>query len=45
MKEFFDQFWQIILDSNLLNLLAAVLVLLLGWLIAVVLSSRSVGIR
>ena len=44
MSEFFKQLWQIILDSNLLNLLAAVLVLLIGWLIAVILSGRTTRI-
>ena len=40
MEDFFKNVWQMIVDSNVLNLIGAILVLLVGWLIAVIVSSQ-----
>ena len=40
MDDFFKNVWQMIVDSNVLNLIGAILVLLVGWLIAVIVSSQ-----
>ena len=43
MQDFFKQIWQVIVDSNLLNVVGAVLILLIGWLIALYASRRISG--
>ena len=40
MGEFFKNVWQMILDSNLLSVLGALAILLIGWLIALVVSRK-----
>lgn len=40
MQNFFQQIWQVIVDSNLLNILGAVVILVIGWLIALAVSRR-----
>ncbi|MBQ6596384.1 MAG: mechanosensitive ion channel [Lentisphaeria bacterium] len=40
MGDFFKQVWQMIVDSNLLNIVGAVVILLVGWLLALVVSHR-----
>ena len=40
MKEFLKNVWQLLIDSNLLNLLGGIVILLIGWLLALWLSSR-----
>ena len=40
MKDFFQQIWQVIVESNLLNILGAVAILVIGWLIALAVSRR-----
>jgi len=40
MKDFFKQVWQMIVDSNLLNVVGAIAILVIGWLIALVASRR-----
>ena len=42
MTEFFKQIWQMVIDSNFLYIVGAVLILLIGWLIALW-CSRSVS--
>ena len=34
MKEFLKNVWQLLIDSNLLNLLGGIVILLIGWLLA-----------
>ena len=41
MEEFFKNIWQVIVESNILQLIGALLFLLLGWLVAVLLSNRT----
>ena len=41
MSDFFKQIWQIIADSNLLNVLGAIIVLFVGYLIALVLGRKA----
>ena len=41
MNEFFKQIWQIIVESNLLNVTGAILVLLVGYLVALTLGRKS----
>ena len=43
MKEFFDRMWQKIAESDLPNLLGAIAVLLVGWLLALWLSRKVSG--
>ena len=46
MKDFFQQIWQVIVESNLLNILGAVAILVIGWLIALAVSRRvSMGVQ
>ncbi len=46
MKDFFQQIWQVIVESNLLNILGAVAILVIGWLIALAVSRRvSTGVQ
>ena len=40
MQNFFKQLWQMILDSNLLNVVGAIAILVIGWLIALVTSRK-----
>ena len=40
MENFFEQIWQIILDSHLLAVIGALLLLLIGWLIASILARK-----
>lgn len=40
MKTFLQETWQMIVDSNLLNVLGAILILLIGWLIALAVSRK-----
>ncbi|MBQ4337706.1 MAG: mechanosensitive ion channel [Lentisphaeria bacterium] len=40
MREFLEKLWQMILDSNLLNLVGGIGILLIGWLIALWASRR-----
>lgn len=40
MQEFFEQIWQMILDSRLLSIVGAILLLLIGWLTASILSRK-----
>ena len=40
MREFLEKLWQMILDSNLLNLVGGIGILLIGWLIALWVSRR-----
>ena len=40
MENFFEKVWQMIVDSSLLNVVGAIAVLLIGWLIALGLSRR-----
>ncbi|MBR2373659.1 MAG: mechanosensitive ion channel [Lentisphaeria bacterium] len=40
MKEFFNQIWQMVVDSRLLSIVGAVLLLLVGWLIASILARK-----
>ena len=40
MENFFEKVWQIIVDSSLLNVMGAIAILLLGWLIALILSRK-----
>ena len=40
MQEFWRNLWQMLIDSNLLNLLGGIVILLVGWLIALWLASR-----
>lgn len=40
MCDFFKQLWQMIVDSNLLNVLGAVVILVIGWLIALLVSRK-----
>ena len=40
MKEFFQQIWQVIVDSNLLSILGAAAILVIGWLIGMAASRR-----
>lgn len=44
MSDFFQQIWQIIVDSNLLNVTGAILVLLVGYLTALVIGRKSAGL-
>ena len=41
MNEFFKQIWQMIVDSRVLSVVGAVLVLLVGWLVASILSRKA----
>ncbi len=41
MNEFFKQIWQIIVESNLLNVTGAILVLLVGYLVALTLGRKT----
>ena len=41
MEEFLDNIWKMIVESNVLHLIWALLILLVGWLIAVVVSNRA----
>ena len=41
MNEFFKQIWQMIVDSRVLAVVGAVLVLLVGWLVASILSRKA----
>ena len=41
MSEFFNQIWRIIVESNLLNISGAILILLVGYLTALVLGKKS----
>ena len=43
MHEFFNQVWQMLIASNLLNIIGAVLILLIGWLVALFISQRVSG--
>ena len=46
MKDFFKQVWQMILDSNLLNVVGAIAILVIGWLLALFVSRKiSVGVQ
>ncbi|MCI6287835.1 MAG: hypothetical protein MR727_03750, partial [Lentisphaeria bacterium] len=46
MKDFFKQVWQMILDSNLLNVIGAIAILVIGWLLALFVSRKiSVGVQ
>ncbi len=40
MKEFFCNLWKLLLDSNLLNLVGGIAILLIGWLIALWISRK-----
>lgn len=40
MEEFLDNIWRMVVESNVLHLIWALLILLVGWLLAVVLSNR-----
>ncbi|MBO5761483.1 MAG: hypothetical protein J6S53_08075, partial [Lentisphaeria bacterium] len=40
MENFFEKVWQMIVDSSLLNVMGAIAILLLGWLIALILSRK-----
>lgn len=40
MENFFEKVWQMIVDSSLLNVVGAIAILLIGWLIALFLSRR-----
>ena len=40
MENFFKQLWQMIVDSNLLNVVGAIAILIIGWLIALVASRK-----
>ncbi len=41
MEEFFENIWKMIVESNVLQLIGALLLLLVGWLVAVLLSNRT----
>lgn len=41
MKDFFTQIWKMILDSNLLNVIGAVAILIIGWLLALAASKKT----
>jgi len=41
MNDFFKQIWQIVVESNLLNVTGAILVLLIGYLAALVLGRKA----
>ena len=41
MQDFFTQVWQMIVESKLLNILGAIAILLIGWLLALLASSRT----
>lgn len=41
MQEFLDNIWKMIVESNVLHLIWALLILLVGWLLAVVISNRA----
>ena len=41
MEEFLDNIWKMIVESNVLHLIWALLILLIGWLLAVVISNRA----
>ena len=40
MQDFFQQIWKVIVDSNLLNILGAVAILVIGWLVALAVSRK-----
>ena len=40
MKDFFKQVWKMILDSNLLNVVGAIAILIIGWLLAMLASKK-----
>ena len=40
MKDFFKQIWKMILDSNLLNVVGAIAILIIGWLLALLASKK-----
>ena len=40
MQNFFKQLWQMIVDSNLLNVVGAIAILIVGWLVALVASRK-----
>ncbi|MBR2365234.1 MAG: mechanosensitive ion channel [Lentisphaeria bacterium] len=40
MEKFFEKVWKMIVDSSLLNVVGAIAILLVGWLIALVLSRK-----
>ena len=40
MHDFFKQVWQMLIASNLLNIFGAILVLLIGWIIALIVSRK-----
>ncbi len=44
MEEFFNNIWKVIIESNVLHLVWAVLILLLGWLLALFVSNRLGGL-
>ncbi len=44
MREFFESVWQMIVDSHLLDVLGAVLILVVGWLVALVVSKKVSGV-
>lgn len=40
MENFFEKVWKMIVDSSLLNVVGAIIILLVGWLIALILSRK-----
>ena len=42
MEEFFQNIWKMIVESNVLNIIWGLLVLLVGWLVAVLVSGQVV---
>ena len=41
LNDIFKQIWQIILDSKILSVVGAILILLIGWLLASILSKKA----
>ena len=41
MNDFFKQIWQIVIESKILSVVGAILVLLIGWLLASILSKKA----